>query len=151
MLVDGIISLLSYAETDSIPSQYAQYGDLITSVGAQVQGRVYENELPRGYQLPAIAVHVYGGDQGYDMAGPIDLSESQLQLDIYGADSVTCRNLAAAARQLLKVFVGTLPDGTIVPGLFQERDMAMPFTAKADTRGLANRWTLGFRVVSNQM
>lgn len=158
MLMDGIISLLKGVNcSGQSPATLTGIAQVIIANGTDpsspsVPGSaVFENELPRGYTFPAIAVHVYGGDQGYDMAGPDDLAECQLQLDVYGLDSLQCRTLATAARVLLKSYVGTLPDGTVVPGLFQERDMAMPFVAKADSKGLGNRWTIGFRVVSNQM
>lgn len=158
MLIDGVIGLLKGELNGTAQSAYtAQIAAVIAANGVDpstpsVHGSaVFENELPRGYTLPAVAVHAYGGDQGYDMAGPDSISESQVQIDVYGPDSVSCRILATAVRQLLKAYVGTLPDGTLVPGFFQERDMAMPFVGKADQKGIANRWTIGFRVVSNQM
>ena len=129
-MLDGIITLLKNA--------------------AVVGQRVYENELPRDYKLPAIAVHQYGGTQDYDLSGPLDIHEVQVQLDCYGKDSGSCRAVVDAARELLKGYVGTLPDGTVVEAVFLERDMALPFLPNADAKSIANRWTLGFRVVSKQ-
>ena len=155
MLVTGIIGLLQGQLNGTDQSAYANGIAAVVAALSRDENTglpsVYEDVLPRGYALPAIAVHVYGGDQGYDMAGPDSFSESQLQLDVYGADSVTCREAATAARQLLKRYLGTLPDGTVVTGLFQERDMAMPFLPKVDAKAKGSRWTIGFRVISNQM
>ena len=151
MLIDGVIQLLSFQAKDSVPDALSAYADKITVVANTVAGRVYENELPRGYKLPAIAVHQYGGSQDYDFSGPIDINEDQLQLDCYGADSLSCRATAEAARKLLEDFVGTLPDGTVVQGLYKDRDMSMPFMPNAAVKGLSNRWTLGFRVIKQRV
>ena len=151
MLIDGVIALLSFQPTDSVPSAYAKYADRITTVAGLIKGRVYENELPRGYVLPAVCVHQYGGTQDYDFAGPVDINEDQIQLDVYGADSLTCRTAAEAVRKLLEDFTGTLPDGTVVQGLYKERDQAFPFLAHADQKGIANRWMLGFRAVKQRV
>lgn len=132
MLIDGLIQLLSSSVT-------------------QVSGRVYENELPRGYKLPAIAVHQYGGTQDYDFSGPININEDQIQLDCYGQDSPTCRATAEAVTRLLQGFVGTLPDGTVVQAVYKERSQAMPFLPSADQKAIANRWMLGFRVVKQRV
>ena len=133
MLIDGIIALL-VADT--------------AGVNALVSGAVYANELPRGYALPAIAVHRYGGSQEYEMAGPVGLREDQIQFDCYGATSDATQQVAEAVRSLLVAYVGTLSDGTVVRACYLERDMDMPFMPKADTKGIANRSLLGFRVVS---
>jgi hypothetical protein len=151
MLIDGITQLLSFQVTDSVPDGLQAYADQIHTVAAQVQGRVYENELPRGYRLPAIAVHQYGGAQDYDFSGPISINEDQVQLDCYGQDSLSCRATAEAARKLLENFTGTLPDGTVVQACYKERDQAMPFLPNADQKGIANRWMLGFRVVKQRV
>lgn len=151
MLIDGVKQLLSFSVMDSAPSDLAAYAVLIQNVAAQINGRVYENELPRGYHLPAIAIHQYGGTQDYDFSGPIDINEDQLQLDCYGLDSDTCRATAEAAKALLQGFVGTLPDGTVVQACYLERSQAMPFLPHADQKGIANRWMLGFRVVKQRV
>jgi hypothetical protein len=147
MLIDGIISLL---QGNANGTDQSKYTALIAAVTAVTGNRVYENELPRGYVLPAIAVHQYGGNQDYDMTGPVDVNEDQVQLDVYGADSSTCRQATRAARKLLEAYVGTLPDGTVVQAVYKERDQAMPFLPHADQKGIANRWMLGFRVVKNR-
>lgn len=147
MLIDGIIMLLKGQLNGTNQSAYTSE---MAAVVALTAGRVYENELPRGYELPAICVHQYGGSQDYDFDGPININEDQIQLDSYGADSLSCRQTARAACKLLESYVGTLPDGTIVQGLYKERDMAMPFTAKADQKGIANRWLTGLRVVKQR-
>ncbi len=132
MMLDGIISLLTAN----------------TGVNNLVAGRVYKSVLPRGYTLPAIAVHRYGGTQEYVFAGPSGVREDQIQVDCYAADAETAQQVAEAVRALLVNYVGTLPDGTVVQGCFLERDMDMPFLPRADTSGIANRSLLGFRVVS---
>jgi hypothetical protein len=150
MLIDGITQLLSFRVTDSAPQGLEAYADQLQAVAAQVSGRVYENELPRGYKLPAVAVHQYGGQQDYDLSGPVGVVEDQIQLDVYGLDSASCRAAAVACRDLLQSFTGTLPDGTTVQAIYKERDAAMPFLPNADAKGIANRWTLGFRVISQR-
>jgi hypothetical protein len=131
-MLDGIIALLT---ADS-------------GVSAVVHGRIYKSVLPRGYKLPAIAVHRYGNTQDYNFAGPINTQEDQVQLDCYAGDAATAQQVAAAVRALLTSYVGTLPDGTVVTACYLERDMDMPFLPHADSKGIADRTLLGFRVVS---
>jgi hypothetical protein len=136
MLLDGIIQLL---QTDA---------GLTPLVG----GRVYENELPRGYTLPAIAVHQYGFEaQDYQFDGPVDISQDQIQLDCYGNTSAEVRAVAQAARTLLEPFTGALPDGTAVQLCEFTRSMAMPFMPHADQKGIANRWLLAFTITTKRV
>jgi hypothetical protein len=130
MMLDGFISLLKATP----------------AVSVIVADRVYKKVLPRGYSFPAIVVHRYGGTQDYEFAGPVGVREDQIQIDTY--DSGDGEALASVVRTFLSAYTGTLPDGTIVQGCFLERDMDMPFLPNADTKGIANRSTLGFRVVS---
>lgn len=132
MLLDGIISLLS-----------ANAG-----VSALVGTRIYKSVLPRGYTLPAIAVHRYGGTQEYQADGPVGLREDQVQLDCYAEDAETAQQVIEAVRAVLAPYTGTLPDGTVVRACYLERDMDLPFLPHADSKGIANRSMLGFRVVS---
>jgi hypothetical protein len=134
MLLDGIIAVLN--------------GN--TGVTALVAGRIYKSVLPRGYVLPALAIHRYGGTQDYSYAGPIRLREDQIQVDCYADDAETAQQVAAAVRSALAGFTGALNDGTVVQGCYLERDMDMPFMPHADQKGIANRTLLGFRVVSNE-
>lgn len=134
MMLDGFIALL----TDN------------SAVNGLIAGRIYKSVLPRGYGLPAIAIHRYGGSQEYQADGPAGTREDQIQLDCYAEDPETAQQVAEAVRTLLASFRGTLPDGTVVQGCFLEREMDMPFMPKADTTGLANRSMLGFRVVSER-
>lgn len=133
MLVDGVITLLT--TTDSVSS-------LLSDTTA-----VFRSVLPRGYALPAIAVHRYNGTEETDMAGPIGLEEHFVQLDVYGNAPEDTETVAKAVRAILSRLVGTLPDGTTVQGSFLERDMDMTFLAKADTKGIAYRQCLGYRIV----
>lgn len=155
MLVDGIIQLMT--GQGSIPSKYAAQ---VAAVGGLLgtddldRVTVYEGELPRGYKLPAVAVHQYNGNQDSDFSGPVDDREDFIQFDIYGSTAVAARTLKAAIRALfvgsreIPGFLGTLPDGTVVEGIFLERDMDLPFLPHADQKGIANRTTLGIRVTS---
>lgn len=132
MLIDGVIELLAAD----------------TGVTTLVSDRLYKGVLPRGYTLPAIAAHRYGGTQEYEYAGPIDSSEDQIQLDVYGEDADSCLQVVTAVKAVLNPFVGTLPDGTVVKACYLERDMDMPFLPHADTKGLAFRSLLGYRMVT---
>lgn len=135
MIIDGFISLL---KADS-------------GVHGLVAARVYEDVLPRGYALPAAVVHRYAGVQDYDMAGPVDVREDQIQVDAYGRTAPECQQVKETVRELLAPYVGTLPDGTVVQACYLERDMDMPFLPNADTKGIAYRSILGFRVVSKRV
>lgn len=132
MMLDGFISLMT---ADS-------------GVNGLVATRIYKSVLPRGYTLPAIAIHRYGGAQEYQADGPVGTREDSIQVDCYAEDPETAQQVAEAVRSLLAPFKGTLPDGTTVQGTFLERDMDMPFLPHADSKGIANRSMLGFRVVS---
>lgn len=135
MILDGVISLL--ADQTSVTG-------LLSS--AQI---ISKSVLPRGYTLPALAVHRYGGTQDYEYAGPTQVREDQIQIDIYGDTAEDAQQVAEAVRAVLVGFVGTLPDGTVVQAVYLERDMDMPFLPHADAKGIANRSMLGFRVVSS--
>lgn len=132
MLIDSLITL---ANEDN-------------GVNALISGRIYKNVLPRGYVLPAIAVHRYGGSQDYEFAGPTGTSDDQVQFDCYGRTADEAQQTADAVRNLLVAFTGTLPGGTVVQACYLERDMDMPFLPNADVKGIANRAILGFRVVT---
>lgn len=134
-MLDGFIALLTSAST----------------VNGLLNGGISKSVLPRGYKLPAIAIHRYGGGQDYDFAGPVDISEDQIQLDIYGDTADDCDQVTEAVRALLIGFTGALSDGTVVQACYLERDMDMPFLPHADSKGIANRSTLGFRVVSKRV
>lgn len=135
MIIDGIIALLN--------------GD--TGVNALTAGRIYKSALPRGYTLPAIAVHRYGGAQDYDLSGPVGVKEDQIQLDVYGQDPDSASAAAVLVKALLEPYTGTLSDGTIVQACYLERDMDMPFLPHADAKGIADRSLLGFRVISTRV
>ena len=134
MLLDGVISLL--------------VADPATA--ALIAGRAYQSVLPRGYLLPAIAVHRYGATQDYDFAGPVSVREDQVQVDAYGATAADAQNVIAAVRAALTNFTGTLPDGTVVQAIYLEREQDLPFLPHADSKGLANRSLIAVRVVSKQ-
>jgi len=135
MITEGIISLL---KND-------------TGVAAVVSSRVYRDVLPRGYVFPAIVVHKYARAQEYQFSGPVDVAEDHIQIDAYGSTSAARDSAIDAATSLLIGYVGTLPDGTIVQTCMLEREMDMPFLAKADATGFAFRTLLGFRIVSKRV
>jgi hypothetical protein len=130
MLIDGIISLLTNT----------------SSIRTLATGGIHEDELPRGYSLPAVCVHQYGGSEDTDMAGPIGLEEGQVQFDIYATSGSAARALGKAIEAVLKPFTGSLPEGTSVKLFKLERSMAMPFSAKGDQKGIANRYLVGLAV-----
>ena len=139
MLLDGIIS---YLESK-------------TAITSLVTGGIYRSVLPRGYVLPAVCVHRYGGAQDFDYSGPQGVLESQIQFDCYAATADIAEQINAAIKLLFvgsktvpaTPYTGTLPDGTIVQGVFFEREMDMPFLPNADAKSLANRALLGLRFV----
>src|ERR1700676_5600438 len=104
MLIDGLISLVT-----------------ASAVNGLISGRIYEGELPRGYALPAIAVHEYNEAQDYDMAGPVGVREDFIQFDTYGSSQAIARQVREALKTLLDGYVGTLPDGTVVQACYLER------------------------------
>lgn len=132
MMLDGFITLM----TDD------------AGVNALVGTKIYKSVLPRGYTLPSIAIHRYGGTKDYEFDGPVATREDQIQVDCYASDPESAQQVAEAVRALLVPYVGTLPDGTVVQACYLERDMDMPFLPHADSKGIANRALLGFRVVS---
>lgn len=134
MTLDGIIELLKDT----------------TAVSAIQADHCYKDVLPRGYTLPATAVHRYNGTTGYDFQGPIDSGEEMVQLDIYGPDAETRDNLVAAIKALLNPFAGSLPDGTAVTACYLERDMDMPYVAGAAPSAVTYRHILGYRVCVKQ-
>ena len=134
MLIDGLITLMTED----------------TGVSALVSTRIYKSVLPRGYVLPAICIHRYGGSQDYQFSGPADVSEDQVQLDAYGETAEDAQSVVAALKTLLVPYVGALPDGTKVQACYLERDMDMPFLPHADSKSLAYRSVLGFRLVSER-
>jgi hypothetical protein len=113
-------------------------------------GRMYNSVLPRKYSLPAGCVHRYGGLQEYDFAGPTGVREDQIQFDVYGDTADDTQTACEALRALIVPYTGTLSSGTVVQACYLERDMDMPFLPNADTKGIAYRSTLGFRVVSTR-
>ena len=135
MLLDGIISLLTAN----------------TTVNGLVRGRVYMSLLPRGYRLPAIALHRYGGTQDYEFDGPVGVREDQVQIDVYGDTVEDCQTTIEAVRSTLVGYVGTLPDGTVVQACYLEREMDMPYLPHADQKAVANRTLLGFRFVTTRV
>jgi hypothetical protein len=140
MLLDGLITLLTSDEgLTSLVCAFGRNGE---------KPFVTKSVLPRDYRLPAIAIHRYGGTQDYDLAGPVQNQEDQVQVDIYTRDADAGEQVSQAVRGILVGYVGTLPDGTVVKACYLERDMNMPFQANGDTKGVAFRTLLGFRIVS---
>ncbi|HEX4201557.1 MAG TPA: hypothetical protein VHY59_08575 [Chthoniobacterales bacterium] len=147
MIKDGLIALLTGANGASNQTPYLALQAAVVAISGDA---VSKNVLPRGYTLPAIAVHSYGSTQENDMIGPNTIREDQIQLDMYGATSDQTDSLYEACRALLIGYVGTLPDGTVVLLCQLERGMDMPFLPNADTKGIANRAVLGFKIVSQR-
>ena len=108
MLLDGIIS---YLESK-------------TAITSLVTGGIYRSVLPRGYVLPAVCVHRYGGAQEFDYSGPQGVLESQIQFDCYAATADIAEQISAAIKLLFvgsktvpaTPYTGTLPDGAAQKG-----------------------------------
>ena len=131
MLLDGIVTLLTN--------------------GPNPSGGVHKDVLARGYSFPAIVVHRYGGHQDYEFSGASDVTEDQVQIDVYGNTADERDELAQQVRALLVEFTGELPDGTVVNACYLERDMDMPFLPQANQLGTSFRSILGFRIVRNRV
>jgi Protein of unknown function (DUF3168) len=115
---------------------------------ALIAGRIYEGELPRGYTLPAVAIHKYGGNRDTQFSGPVGIRETQIQFDTYGRTALEARQVAQAIDSLVAPFAGALPDGTVVQLCTLERDMDMPFKADGDAKSVFSRSTLGYRIIT---
>jgi hypothetical protein len=140
----GIIQLLTGLNAlDQSPAVQTKIAAVVAIVGP----RVYDTVLPRGYTLPAVAVHRYGSTQEYEFAGKVGPLDDQVQIDVYGTTSDVTNAASDAIRALLIDYVGTLPDGTEVQAAYLERAMDMPFMPNADKSNLAFRSVLGFRVI----
>jgi hypothetical protein len=131
MIADGLITLLTQA--------------------ANPLGGVHKDALPRGYTFPAMALHRYTGNQDYDMQGPTDTSEDNIQIDCYGTTQNERDALVASVMAALDAYVGTLSDGTVVQACYRERGpQDMPVMADADTKGVGYRSVIGYRIVKGK-
>lgn len=110
-------------------------------------GTVSLSVLPRGYTLPAVCVHRYGMTQDYQFSGLTDPTEEQVQWDVYAADAETAQAVVSAIRGVFDAFTGRL-NNYVVQACYLERNMDMPFLAKADQVGIAFRSLVGYRVIS---
>lgn len=117
------------------------------SDGTLPTAAVYKQVLPRAYKLPAIVVHRYNGVSDQDMAGPVNAREDNFQLDVYGDTENDCDALTNACRSLMTGLTGEV-GSTFVMGTYLEQDRDMPFLPNADSKSLAFRSLLGYRVVS---
>ena len=81
-----------------------------SGVSSLVSTRVYQDRLPRGFTLPAIVVHQYGGTEDTEFDGVTDVNEGHVQIDVYGKTPAERDGAVAAVVSLLKGFTGTLPD-----------------------------------------
>lgn len=115
---------------------------------APAPAAVYDSVLPRGYKLPAIVVHRYGGVQEQDMSGPVDIREDSFQLDVYANQSAVKESATDACRTLLTGYTGTLEDGTVVLGTYLDQDRDMPFLPNANPDNTVFRGLLAFRFIS---
>jgi len=127
--------------------------EIITKLSADstfsglVSGPITLSVLPRGYVLPCVCIHRYGMTQDYQFSGPTDTTEEQFQFDVYAADGETAQSIVSAIRHVFDSFTGRLTN-YVVQACYLERNMDMPFLAKADTQGIAFRSLLGYRVIS---
>lgn len=142
MTIAPLIALLQ--ATDTVSSLLAA----AVNVPDPKPAAVYDSLLPRGYKLPAIVVHRYGGAHDQDFTGPIDCVEDNFQLDVYGDTSDAKEDIAQAARDLLTGYTGTLSDGTVVSGTYKEQDRDMPFLPNTAPENRTFRTVLAFRFIS---
>lgn len=120
------------------------------AINNALQGRIYEDVMPRGYTLPCAVVHGYDGSQDYDFNGPLTIREDGVQFDVYAATGDEARAIVDTLRLTLGSFVGTLPDGTVVQACYVQRAMSLPFVTGADKSSTTRRHMIGFHVVSQQ-
>ncbi|HZP06773.1 MAG TPA: hypothetical protein VFB43_17875 [Terracidiphilus sp.] len=109
---------------------------------------VYQDVLPRGFQMPAIVVHRYTGVREQTFAGPVNAREDNFQIDVYGDTPADRDAVLDVTRDLLVGYAGTLPDETVVMGTYLEQDRDMPYLPNADAKSLAYRSLLGLRFVT---
>ena len=146
----GIISLLQAAYSGYTPPVLPGANHTAAQLQTLCGHRACDTVLPRGYQLPAVVVHQYGGTQGYELDGPDNMNDGQIQLDAYGVTPASTQQLADALEDYFINFIGPLPDGSQVSACFLERRMDMPFESATDRSGISYRTMLGFRVVAQR-
>jgi hypothetical protein len=89
---------------------------------ANAVGKAYWILAPQGASLPFLVLSRVGTVDPYTMAGPLGIRESLFQIACYGTTYYASRLAAAAVRNLLNSYTGTLPDGTVVQSTILDKD-----------------------------
>jgi hypothetical protein len=115
-------------------------------VDALVDGKVYWILAPKGAAVPYVVLSTVLTKDSYAMEGVTGLREGLFQVDCYATAYYPSRDIAKAVRDLLKNFIGTLPDtdSTKVEAVFIDKDWDMPYQEGA--KGFVYRAMLHFRV-----
>ena len=72
-------------------------------------------DKPKAY--PVATLQLISSVPEYTLDGPTGLVKARLQIDHFGTDYLSCKTAAAAFRQILDGYKGTLPDGTQVSSM----------------------------------
>jgi hypothetical protein len=88
---------------------------------------VYWILAPKAATFPLIVLSRVATDDTIAMAGDLGFRGALFQVDSYAGDFYTSRAVAAAVRELLESYKGTLPDGTVVDAVLQEKDWDFPY------------------------
>lgn len=90
------------------------------TVGALVGDRIYPQRPPQGVQRPHLVYNRISGPVPHAMNGkPADIDPTQVQLDGFGADYGTVKQLMDACRQALNGQRGTF-NGVTVEGIVMQ-------------------------------
>ena len=101
---------------------------------------------PKGASYPLIVLGWVATTDTIAFEGDLDFRNGLLQIDCYSSQYLNSRQVAAAVRDLLKSYRGTLPDtdATVVAGAMQTKDWDMPY--EEGSTGFVYRAMLEFRI-----
>jgi Protein of unknown function (DUF3168) len=108
--------------------QLIQSDSSITSLVSATNGNgVYWILAPKAATFPLIVVSRIATTDTNTVAGDVGFRNALFQVDCYAGDYYTSRSVAAAVRELLESYKGTLADGTVVNAVFQTKDWDFPY------------------------
>jgi hypothetical protein len=101
---------------------------------------------PKSSSFPLIVLTRVATTDTIAMAGDLGFRNALFQVDCYAGDFYTTRAVAAAVRELLESYSGTLPDtdSTVVNAVLQTKDWDYPY--EEGSVGFVYRAMLEFRV-----
>lgn len=84
-------------------------------------GGGFLGSLPKDFPLPSWSYIVASDPVDYELGGSVNVSNTRIQIDCYGASAVDALALAAAIDAVLQGYHGTMtdPDSTVVQGCFR--------------------------------